>query len=232
VLPAISADTLIVHTQDNVMLTVDHGELLAREIRNAKLVKVPGADQIWSLRPTADAVIAEIEEFLIGERRGPEADRVLATVLFTDIVSSTEHTVSLGDAGWRQVMDSHDLAVRRQLDRYRGREVRTTGDGFLATFDGPARAIRCACAIREAGRQLGIEVRAGLHAGEVELRGNDVHGITVNIASRVADRAGPGEVVVSRTVTDLVAGSGLAFEPRGEPELKGVPGRWPLYAVA
>lgn len=232
VLPAISADTLIVHTAENIMLTIEHGELLAREIPNAKLVTVPGADQIWSLRPTADAVIGEIEEFLTGERRGPEADRVLATILFTDIVSSTEHSVSLGDAGWRQVMDRHDLAVRRQLDRYRGREVRTTGDGFLATFDGPARAIRCACAIREAGRQLGIEVRAGLHTGEVELRGNDVHGITVNIAARVADRAGPGEVVVSRTVTDLVAGSGLAFEPRGEPELKGVPGRWPLYAVA
>ncbi len=232
VLPSISAETLIVHTAENVMLTIEHGELLEREIPNARLVRVPGADQIWSLRPTADAVIGEIEEFLVGERRGPEADRVLATVMFTDIVSSTERTVALGDSKWRAVMDSHDDAVRRQLDRFRGREVRTTGDGFLATFDGPARAIKCACAIREAGRQLGIEMRAGLHAGEIELRGNDVHGLTVNIASRVADRAGPGEVVVSRTVTDLVAGSGLEFEARGEPELKGVPGRWPLFAVA
>jgi class 3 adenylate cyclase len=232
VLPSISADTLVVHTADNIMLTIEHGELLEREIPNARLVKVPGADQIWSLRPTADAVIGEVEEFLTGERRGPEADRVLATVLFTDIVSSTERTVEVGDTRWRQMMDSHDLAVRRQLDRFRGREVRTTGDGFLATFDGPARAIRCACAIREVGRQLGIEMRAGLHTGEVEMRGSDVSGITVNIASRVADRAGAGEVVVSRTVTDLVAGSGLMFESRGEPELKGVPGTWPLFAVA
>jgi class 3 adenylate cyclase len=232
VLPSIQAETLIVHTAQNVMLGVEHGRYLARNITKAKLVEVPGADQIWSVRPTADAVIENVEEFLLGRRLRPVDDRVLATVMFTDIVKSTERTVELGDRRWREVMDRHDSTVRHQLDRFRGKEIRSTGDGFLATFDGPARAVRCACAIRDASRQLGIEVRAGLHAGEVELRGADVSGIAVNIAKRVADRAGPSEVVVSRTVTDLVAGSGLAFEARGEPELRGVPGRWPLFAVA
>jgi class 3 adenylate cyclase len=232
VLPLIRTPTLVLHTSDNVMLPIQHGRHIAEMIPEAKLVEIPGADQIWSLPPTANVVVDEIEEFLTGMRRGAVHNRVLATVLFTDIVSSTERTVAAGDRAWSLILDRHDAAVRRQLDRFRGREVRTTGDGFLATFDGPARAVQCACAIREASRQIGIDVRAGLHTGEIELRGKDVSGIAVNIAARVADRAGPGEVVVSRTVTDLVAGSGLAFTACGEAELKGVPGLWPLFSVA
>ena len=179
----------------------------------------------------SDADLDEIEEFLTGSRHGPDSDRVLATVLFTDIVGSTERATKLGDRAWRDLLDAHDGVVRRQLERFRGREVNTAGDGFLATFDGPGRAILCACAIRDAVRALGIEVRAGLHTGEIELRGGDVAGVAVHIGARVAAMAGPGEVLVSGAVPPLVAGSGIAFEDRGERELKGVPGTWRLYAV-
>jgi len=178
-----------------------------------------------------DAVVDEVEEFLTGSRHAPEADRVLATVLFTDIVGSTERATELGDRRWRDLLDSHDEAVRRQLERFRGREVNTIGDAFLATFDGPGRAILCACAIRDAVRALGIEVRAGLHTGEVELRGDDVAGVAVHIGARVAALAGPSEVLVSGAVPPLIVGSGIGFEDRGEHELKGVPGTWRLYAV-
>ncbi len=157
---------------------------------------------------------------------------MLATVLFTDIVGSTERAVKLGDREWRDLLDSHHLLVRRELERWRGLEVDTAGDGFLATFDGPARAIRCACAIRDAVRGLGLEIRAGLHTGECEVHGETVAGIAVHIGARVAALAGPGEVLVSSTVRDLVAGSGIEFDERGEHELKGVPGRWRLYSVA
>ena len=178
-----------------------------------------------------DAVVAEIEEFLTGARHAPETDRVLATVLFTDIVRSTEHAAELGDRKWRDLLDAHDRTVRRQLERFRGHEVNTSGDGFLATFDGPGRAIECACAIRDAVKGLGIETRVGVHTGEIEMRGEDVAGLAVHIGARVGAMAGPGEVLVSGAVPPLVAGSGIEFEDRGEHELKGVPGSWKLFAV-
>jgi class 3 adenylate cyclase len=179
----------------------------------------------------SDADLDEIEEFLTGARHSRETDRVLATVLFTDIVGSTKRAAQLGDRDWRELLDAHDRVVRRQLERFRGREVNTAGDGFLATFDGPGRAIVCACAIRDAVRALGIEVRAGLHTGEVEVRGNDIAGMAVHIGARVAAIAEAGEVLVSGAVPPLVTGSGIQFAERGEHELKGVPERWHLFAV-
>ena len=179
-----------------------------------------------------DALLDEIEEFLTGVRRGPEPDRVLATVMFTDIVGSTEKATSLGDRRWRELLDSHHALVRKELSRFRGREIDTAGDGFFATFDGPARAIRCAHTICDNVRQLGIQVRAGLHTGECEWMGEKVGGIAVHIGALVLSKAGPGEVLVSSTVKDLVAGSGIQFEERGVHALKGVPGEWRLYAVA
>jgi class 3 adenylate cyclase len=173
-----------------------------------------------------------VEEFVTGRLPEVTIDRVLATVLFTDIVDSTAHSTALGDRAWRYRLDDHDAIVRRHLARFRGREIKTMGDGFLATFDGPARAIRRGCAIRDEARQLGIDVRLGSHTGEIELLGDDIGGTTVNIGARVAALAGRAEVLVSRTVTDLVAGSGIAFEDRGEHELRGVPGLWRLFAVA
>jgi class 3 adenylate cyclase len=179
----------------------------------------------------SDTVIGEIEEFLTGVRHVGDTDRVLATVLFTDIVGSTERAAELGDRAWRDLLDRHDQTVRRQIERFRGREVKTVGDGFVATFDGPGRAIHCACAIRDAVRALGIEVRAGLHTGEIEVRGDDVAGMAVHIGARVASCAGSGEVLVSATVKDLVVGSGIEFVDRGQHELKGVPGTWRLFTV-
>ena len=179
----------------------------------------------------ADQILDEIEEFLTGVRRGPEPDRVLATVLFTDLVGSTERAAELGDRRWRAVLEKHHDVVRRELARWRGREVDTAGDGFLATFDGPARAIRCARGIVAAVRALGFEIRAGVHTGEVEVVGDKLAGIAVHTGARVAGEALAGEVLVSSTVKDLVAGSGIEFEERGEHELKGVPGTWRLYAV-
>ena len=178
-----------------------------------------------------EPVLGEIEEFLTGHRGAAEPERALATVLFTDIVGSTQKAVALGDRGWRDLLERHDQALSRQLERFRGRLVNSTGDGILAVFDGPARAIRYAAAVRDALRGLDIEIRSGIHTGEVELRGDDLAGIAVHIAARVEAQARPGEILVSRTVADLVAGSGLEFEDRGEHELKGVPGRWRLFAV-
>lgn len=189
-----------------------------------------GADSPW-WAGDSDAVVDEVEDFVTGARPTYETDRVLATVLFTDIVKSTERTAELGDRRWRGVADEYEAIVRHELERFRGRYVNTTGDGTLATFDGPARAIRCAAAIGSAARGLGIEVRAGLHTGEIELRGDDVTGIAVNIGARVADLASASEVLVSRTVVDLVAGSGIEFEDRGDHELKGVPGTRQLFSV-
>ena len=189
-----------------------------------------GADHFPYLAD-ADAILAEIEEFLTGVRPLPTSDRVLATVLFTDIVGSTERAAALGDAGWRDLLDAHHAIVRRELERHQGREIDTAGDGFLATFDGPGKAIRCACAIGHAVRRLGIDVRAGLHTGEVERVGDGVAGIAVHTAARVAALAGAGEVLVSSTVKDLVAGSGLRFADRGPHELRGVPGDWRLFVV-
>jgi class 3 adenylate cyclase len=207
------------------------GKYLAAALPDAQFVALPGNDNYWWAADGADVALDEIEEFLTGVRSGPSVDRALATVLFTDIVASTETSSALGDRRWRDLLDRHDAAVRRQLARFRGREIKATGDGFLATFDGPARAVECACAIRDAAHQLGMEVRAGVHTGEIELRGDDIGGIAVHIAARVAALAHNGTVWASRTVPDLVVGSGLEFEDRGEHELKGVPGKWRLYEV-
>jgi class 3 adenylate cyclase/pimeloyl-ACP methyl ester carboxylesterase len=229
VLPSIRVPTLILQHADDVLIIPEFGRYIAENVPGAKYVELPGKNFYVCEREAID----EISEFLTGERGQPqEEDRVLATVLFTDIVDSTKRASELGDNAWRQLLDAHDNIVRAQLARFRGREVKTTGDGFLATFDGPARAIRCAVAIREAVRALGLEIRAGVHTGECETRGEDVGGIAVHIGARVSAQADGGEVLVSSTVRDLVVGSGLNFEERGARELKGVPGQWQLYAVA
>lgn len=230
ILPTIRVPTLVVHRADATLVPPGHGRYLAERIADARYVELPGEDVlIWA--GDQDGLVAEIQEFITGERPALEPDRVLATVLFTDIVGSTDRASELGDRRWRGVLDEHNRIVRRQLERFQGREVKATGDGFLAIFDGSARAIRCAEAIRDAVRALEIEVRAGLHTGEVEMVDEDVAGIAVHIAARVAALAGPGEVLVSSTVRDLVAGSGIEFEPRGEHELKGVPGRREVLAA-
>ena len=230
VLPAIQAPTLVLYRRDDRWVSKAHAEYLAEHIAGAKLVELSGDDNLIFVGDS-DADIDEIEEFLTGARHAPETDRVLATVLFTDIVGSTDHAAELGDERWKELLDRHDQAVRRQLERFGGKEVNTAGDGFLATFDGPGRAIQCACAIRAAVSALSIEVRVGVHTGEIERRGDDVAGMAVHIGARVSALADPGEVLASGTVKDLVVGSGIAFKDRGEHELKGVPGTWCLYAV-
>jgi class 3 adenylate cyclase len=213
------------------MVPVDHGRYLADHIPEAKFVEVPGHGIGWDggAYPLA---LAEVVEFLTGERPVAAVDRVLTTVLFTDIVGSTEQLASMGDRRWRVMLDAHDRAVRDQLRRYRGREINTTGDGFAACFDGPGRAIACATSITQVARELGIEVRAGMHTGECEVRGDDLAGLAVHVAARIGSLAGPGEVLVSATVKDLVAGSGIEFVDRGERQLKGVPTTSSLFAVA
>jgi class 3 adenylate cyclase len=229
-LPAIQAPTLVLYRRGDRFAGKPHAEYLAEHIADAKLVEVPGDDNLPCVGDF-DPDLEEIEEFLTGARHAPDTDRVLATVLFTDMVGSTERAAELGDKAWRVLLDRHDRAVRRQIERFRGREVNTVGDGFVATFDGPGRAINCLCAIRDAVQALGIDVRAGLHTGEIEVRGNDVAGMAVHIGARVAASAGAGEVLVSGAVPPLVAGSGICFEDRGARELKGIPGTWRLYAV-
>jgi pimeloyl-ACP methyl ester carboxylesterase len=230
ILPTVRAPTLLIYRTDDADVHVEEGRYIAERIPGAKFVELPGIDHvIWA--GDADAVLDEVEEFLTGARRGPDSDRVLATVLFTDIVGSTETAVRVGDRGWDALLRRHHDVVRRELARWRGREIDTAGDGFLATFDGPARAIRCAVALRERVRELGLHVRAGLHTGEVEVSGEAVRGIAVHIGARVSGLAGPDEVLVSRTVADLVAGSGIVLADRGEHALKGVPGTWQVYAV-
>jgi class 3 adenylate cyclase len=232
VLPAIRVPTLVVHLRDDPLTQIRAGRYIADHVPGARWVEVPGADDYWWASDSASLVLDEVEKFVTGALATPPQNRVLSTILVTDIVSSTERAIELGDHRWRDMLDSHDKAVRRQLVRFRGTEVNTTGDGFLATFDGPARAVGCACAIRDVARQLGVEVRSGVHTGEVELRGDDVAGVAVHIAARVAALAEPSTVWVSRTVTDLVTGSGIRFSDRGNHDLKGVPGTWALYAVA
>jgi class 3 adenylate cyclase len=231
VLSAIHVPTLIVHRTEDTLISVEHSRHMAERIPGAKLVELPGQDHLWWFGDQ-DAIVDEVEEFLTGARHAPEPDRVLATVMFTDIVGSTARAAELGDRRWRELLETHKSVVRRELERHRGQEVQTIGDGFLATFDGPARAIRCARAISDAVRPLGIEIRAGLHTGECELMNGDVGGIAVHTGARVSAKAGPGEVLVSQTVRDLVAGSGIEFADRGTHELKGVPGDWRLFAVA
>ena len=231
VLPTIRVPTLVLHRVGDRDVNVEEARYIATRIPNARLVELPGSDHIpWTSEQ--DALLDEVEAFVTGERPRVEPDRVLATVLFTDIADSTAWAGRLGDAAWRGRLEEHQRMVRRELELHRGREVKTTGDGFLATFDGPARAIRCAREIRDAAGEQGLAVRAGVHSGECEMMGDDVGGIAVHIAARVLDEAAPGEVMVSRTVRDLVAGSGLAFEDRGERELKGLDGAWRLFAVA
>ena len=229
-LPLIRIPTLILHSVGDKAVSITGSRFMAERIPGAKLVELPGTDHVPWLSDS-DAIVDEIEEFLTGVRGRAEPDRVLATVLFTDIVGSTAKAAELGDRRWRDLLDSHNSVVRRELARFRGHEVKTAGDGFLATFDGPARAIRCACAISNAVRPLGLETRAGLHTGECEVMGDDIGGIAVHIGARVAACAGAGEVLVSSTVKDLVAGSGLNFQEHGVHTLKGVPGEWRLFAV-
>ena len=231
ILRQVRVPTLVLSRPDTGFYEGGHARYAAERIPGAKLVALPGQD-IFVSAGDIEAIVSEIEEFLTGSLREREPDRVLATVLFTDIVGSTERAAALGDARWRDLLERHNELTRKQLTRHHGREVKTVGDGFLATFDGPARGVRCATAIAEEVRRLGIEVRAGLHTGECEVMGDDVGGMAVHIGSRVASRAGPGEVLVSGTVKDLVVGSGLEFADRGEHELKGVPGAWRLYEVA
>ncbi len=229
VLPAIRVPTLVLHFRGEHFIEL--GRYLAERIPDARFVEIDGDDNYWWSADNADRALDEIEEFLTGVRSGTSIDRVLATVLFTDIVASTQRLTEVGDRQYRDLLDRHDSAVRRQLARFRGREIKSTGDGFLATFDGPARALECACAIRDAARQLGLDVRSGVHTGEIEIRGDDVGGIAVHIAARVAAKAESGEVWASRTVTELVVGSGVEFADKGTHELKGVPGAWLLFAV-
>lgn len=229
VLPMIRVPVLVAYLRNGP--SAFGSPYVAAHVSDATLVEVAGADDYWWASDAAKDVLDEIEEFLTGVRVGEDPERRLMTLLFTDIVGSTERTSAIGDARWRELLDRHDAVVRRQLVRFRGREVNTTGDGFVATFDGPARAVECACAIRDAAAQLGLLERSGVHCGEVELRGDDVAGIAVVIAARVAALADPGAVWVSRTVADLVVGSGLPLSDRGAHELKGVPGTWNLYAV-
>jgi class 3 adenylate cyclase len=228
-LPAISAPTVVMHRTDDRDAHVEEGRFIAGSIPNARFVEFPGADHSWWTQDR-DALLDEVEELVTGVRPAPQPNRILATVLFTDIVKSTERAHELGDQGWAELLARHHAAVRRELERFRGREIDTAGDGFLASFDGPARAIRCAVAIRDAGKSLGLELRAGLHTGECELFGDKVAGIAVHTGARVSALAGAGQVLVSETVRDLVSGSGIVFDDHGERELKGV-GERRIYSV-
>ena len=231
VLPSIRVPTLVLHRSEDIPIRVGHGRYLSEHIPGARFVELPGRDHFFFVGDTSGLLDA-VEEFLTGRRSVHEQNRVLATVLFTDIVGSTEEATRLGDAAWRRLLDQHDTLTRREVDRWRGRVVKSTGDGALATFDGPARAIRCAAGLQGALRGEQVRIRAGLHTGEIELRADDIGGIGVHIAARVEALAEPDEVLVTKTVTDLVAGSGINFADRGMHDLKGIPGNWQLYAVA
>jgi len=230
VLPTIHVPTLVIHRDGDLIVSSAQAAYVAERIEGARLVELPGVDHMPFVGD-ADAILDEVQEFVTGVRPAPEVDRILATVLFTDIVASTERQAALGDRGWKQLVEQHHAAVREQLTRFRGLEQDTAGDGFYVRFDGPARAVRCAEEIVRSVRPLGIEVRSGLHTGECEIIEGKCSGLSVSIGARVMALAGPSEVLVSQTVKDLVAGSGLTFEDAGEHELKGVPDRWRLYRV-
>jgi len=231
VLPAIRVPTLVLQRVGDLDVNVEEGRFIAQSIPGARFVELPGSDHLpWV--GDQDSILDEVQEFLTGVRPVADIDRVLATVLFTDIVGSTETAARLGDREWRTLLDSYHAMVRKELVRFRGREVNTAGDGFLATFDGPARAIRCAFAIRDGARDIGLRTRTGLHTGEIELSADDARGIAVHIGARVAATAQPDETLVSSTVKDIVAGSGIVFADRGAHALKGVPGEWRLYAAS
>jgi class 3 adenylate cyclase len=230
VLPSINAPTLVLHRKGNALVRACHGRYLAEHIAGAELIEIEGADHLPFVGDTEE-VVSAIQEFLTGSPATPHTDRVLATILFTDIVDSTRRAIRSGDGRWRETLDDHDHMAARQVGRFGGRIVESTGDGLLATFDGPARAVRAALAIADGARQLGLEIRAGVHVGEVERRDQQIAGIAVHLAARIESAARPGEVWVSRTVRDLVAGSGLQFSDRGEHELKGIPEPWQLLAA-
>ncbi len=230
VLPSVQVPTLVLHRSDSSHVRVEHGRYLAEHISGARYVEIPGSDY-FAFLGNSETFLIEIETFVKGLSRALETERVLATVLFTDIVGSTDRAASLGDRRWGALLEAHHTAVREQLRHFEGREIDTSGDGFLATFDGPARAVRCACAVRDAIALLGLEIRAGVHTGELELRNGGVRGLAVHIGQRVAAEAAPGEVLVSSTVRDLVAGAGIEFNERGVHALKGVPDEWRLFAV-
>jgi pimeloyl-ACP methyl ester carboxylesterase len=233
ILPAVRVPTLVLHNQGDVQVPVEHGRELAACIPGAKLIEYPGGDHIFTTGDV-EAALGDIEEFITGHRESSSSDfeRVLATVLFTDIVDSTRSAATMGDQAWRRLLDSHDQLAIQTIEKHRGTLVKSTGDGILATFDGPGRAVRCALAFGTASRQIGLPLRAGLHTGEIEIRGRDIGGIAVHAAARVMAQSQPSEVLVSRVVTDLVAGAGLKFAERGSHELKGLPGRWDLFAAS
>jgi pimeloyl-ACP methyl ester carboxylesterase len=230
ILPTIRVPTLVIHRKGDRDANVEEGRWVAKQIPNARFVELSGEDHLpWVGHQ--DAVIDEVQEFLTGARAIPEPNRVLATVLFTDIVGSTEQAALMGDRAWQELLDSHHALVRKALAQFRGREIKTVGDAFITTFDGPARAMRCACAIRDSVGSIGVEIRAGLHTGEIEITGPDIGGIAVHIAARIMSVAQPGEILVSSTVKDLSVGSGIAFIDRGARVLKGVPDEWRLFMV-
>jgi len=231
ILPAVRVPTLVLHRSGDRLTHVGQGRYLAGSIRGARMRELPGDDHSWTAGD-GEAIVNEIEEFLTGSRHEPESDRVLATILFTDIAGSTERAATLGDRRWRELLEQHHAMVRRKISEYRGREIDTAGDGFLMSFDGPARGVRCANAVVSDARGLGLDLRAGLHTGECEIMGDKLSGLAVHIGARVAANAGPGEVLVSSTVKDLVAGSGLRFDDRGMRTLKGIPGEWRIFALA
>ena len=231
ILPSVRVPTTIIHRTGDLIANIGAARYMAEVIPGARLVELPGDAHVPFIG-NPDPIIDEVEELVTGARHSSTPDRVLATVLFTDIVGSTERASEMGDRRWRDLLSRHDAVLRRQLERFRGKPIKSTGDGILATFDGPARAIECANAMCRAVAELGVEIRAGLHTGECEVIGDDVAGMAVHIGARVGAQAGPGEVLVSGTVKDLVVGSGLEFEDRGVCELKGVPGDWRLFAVA
>ena len=231
ILATVRVPTLVVHRSDDPFVRPEKGKEVADYISGAKFVELRGRNMFHFVEPWRES-FQEIAEFLTGQQADVADDRALATVLFTDIVDSTRRATEIGDRDWHALLPAHDAVVRAQINRFRGREVNTSGDGFLAMFDGPQRAIRCALAIRDAVQALGIQVRAGLHTGECEIRGEDIGGIAVHIGARVSALAGPNDVLVSSTLRDLVIGSGLEFDERGTQTLKGVPGEWRLFAVA
>jgi class 3 adenylate cyclase len=233
ILPAVRVPTLVLHRRTDALVPVASGRALAAQIPGAKYIEyASGNHMFWS--GDVEAMLGDIEEFVTGHRESAaaELERILATVLFTDIVDSTRSAAEMGDKTWRRLLDSHDQLARQTVEKHRGNLIKTTGDGILATFDGPGRAVRCALAFGSAAKQIGLPLRAGLHTGEVEVRGNDIGGIAVHAAARVMSQSGANEVLVSRVVTDLVAGAGLKFSERGSHELKGLPGSWELFAAS
>lgn len=229
ILPAIKAPTLVLHKSEDALIDIEGGRTLARRIPGARMVEFPGADHFAFVGPAQEQILSAIEEFVTGTKPVPEIDRVLAAVVFTDIVDSTARAQSIGDQAWRALKDAHDTKIREELIRFEGREIKSLGDGVLATFDGPGRALHFANAVRESVAALGLEIRVGVHTGEIEVTENDVRGLAVNIAARIADLAGGGDIFVSRTVKDLVAGSGFGFEQMGTHVLKGLPDEWQVY---